>query len=60
MDRVVAVGQGPVYVHQLEADDPEPALLEPAENATRQQALDGVGLDQDDRAFVHGASGGAS
>ena len=50
------LGEGAVDVHELEADELEPALLEPGEHPADQQALDAVGLDEEERSleFRHG------
>ena len=39
---------------ELQADELEAALLEPGEDPADQEALDAVGLDEDEGAFSHG------
>jgi hypothetical protein len=53
MDRVVALGEGPVDVDELEADELETALLEAGEDPADEEALDAVGLDEDEGTFGH-------
>src|SRR5207247_1321772 len=53
MDRVVPLGEVAVHADELEADDLEPALLEPADDPAGQEALDTVGLDEDEGAVGH-------
>jgi hypothetical protein len=39
---------------QLQADELQAAVLVPGEDPAGQEALDAVGLDEDEGAFVHG------
>ena len=54
MDRVVPLGQVARDLDQLQADELQAAVLVAGEDPAGEQALDAVGLDQDEGAFVHG------
>ncbi len=54
VDRVVLLGQVAAHLDELEPDELEPALLEAADDPADEQALDAVGLDEDEGAFGHG------
>ncbi len=56
VDGVVLLGELARYPDELEADDLEAALFVPGEDAADEQALDAVGLDEDEGAFGHGRS----
>ena len=56
VDGVVALGELAVDGHELEADEPQAALLVAGEDPADEQALDAVGLDEDEGAFGHGSS----
>jgi hypothetical protein len=56
MLRVVALRGLARRDHQLQAHDAQAALLVALEQPTDQQALDAVGLDEDEGAFGHGDS----
>ena len=56
MDGVVPLGERPIDVDQLQPDELQAALLEAGEDPPDEQALDAVGLDQDEGAFVHVSS----
>jgi hypothetical protein len=56
MGVVVPFGQIAIDLHQLQPHDLEPPLLVPREDATRQLALDAIGLDEDEGAFDHSGS----
>ena len=53
VDLVVRLGQGAVDLDELEADQLQPAVLVALQEPTDQQALDAVGLDEDEGPFVH-------
>jgi hypothetical protein len=53
VDGVVALGEIAGDLDQLQADDLQPTVLVPGEDPAGQQALNAVGLDQDEGAFVH-------
>jgi hypothetical protein len=52
----VAFGERTIHEDQLEAHELEPALLEPGEDPAGQESLDGIGLDEHERAFGHDSS----
>ena len=56
VDRVMAFGQRPVDLDELQADELEPALLVALEDPADEQALDAIGLDEDECAFGHDPS----
>src|SRR4029079_10664441 len=56
MDRVVALGEIAIDVDQLQPGELPSAFLVPREDRAGEQALDAVGLDQDEGAFVHESS----
>ena len=53
---VVPLGERPVGLHELEPDDAQTALLVALEDATDEQPLDAVRLDEDQRPFAHETS----
>ena len=50
---VVPLGERPVHLHELEPHDAQAALLVALEDAADEQALDAVGLDEDQGSFAH-------
>ena len=56
MDGVVPFGEGSVDLDELQADQLQPALLEPAQDPPDEQALHGIRLHEDERPFVHVSS----
>src|SRR4029078_7879091 len=48
---LIALGERPSDVHELEPDELEAARLVPGEDAADQLALDAVGLDEDEGPF---------
>ena len=58
MHRVVLLREDPLHLDELEAHELEAPLFEPGEDATHEQALDAVGLDEQEGALEigHGAS----
>src|SRR4051812_28876184 len=56
MDRVVAFRELPGDVDHLQADDLQATVLVSGEDPAGQEALDAVGLDQDEGSFVHVSS----
>ena len=54
---VVTLGEIAIHLHQLESHDLQAAFLETRNQASGEQPLDGIGLDQDEGAFGHDYSG---
>jgi hypothetical protein len=54
VDRVMTLGEFPVDLNELEPDQLQAALLEAGQDPADEEALDAVGLDEDEGAFGHG------